>query len=120
MRRLPGTLALLVLLPAGPSWARDPAALAGNWLALWPNNTRNSMSLTYTGRGFTGTYVSDDGERCPVGGNADPRTANVAFQVQCRSWSVRMEGAVSADGRTITGTYRAYVNASGDFTMVRR
>jgi hypothetical protein len=116
---LAGAFAIL-LLPLGVCHALEPAAIAGEWQVLWPNNTRNQMSISWNGKSYVGTYRSDDGSVCSLGGNTDSGTKTIAFQVQCSTWGVRMEGMVAADGHSIQGKYYAYVNSTGSFRMDRR
>ncbi len=47
-------------------------------------------------------------------------TRRVALTIRCPRWDIRMEGIAAADGRTVSGTYQAYVGATGTFTMVKR
>jgi len=98
----------------------DAADLAGRWIVTWlDNGTKNPMSLTLKDGRFSGTYVNDTKDDCSVSGNLRESDRRVAFQVVCPKWDMRMQGVVSADYRTIDGTYQAYIDSGAKFTMTR-
>jgi hypothetical protein len=118
--RLP-VLAILLLLPSS-AFALTPAEFAGRWSVTWDNSSKNNMTLAVSGERFSGTYTNDAGASCSVTGNflAAAATAAVAFQIVCPLWDIRMDGRSTADGKSINGSYRAYVDGSGPFSMVKQ
>jgi hypothetical protein len=107
---------LLVLVLAGGAFAQSEADLSGSWTVEWlSNNSKNPMSLTLTGKRFSGSYTNDAKDSCSVSGNFDTTSNRLALQIVCPDWDIRMEGSASADGKVIEGTYRAYIDANRQF-----
>jgi hypothetical protein len=75
------------------------------------------MSLALTGGRFSGNYINDDDSSCSVSGNFDPTGRRIALQIVCPNWDIRMEGSASSDGSAVEGTYRAYIDTTGNFVM---
>ncbi len=94
--------------------------MAGAWTAVWDNNTKNVLSLAASNGQLTGTYVNDAGASCGVSGTLDSQTGHVALHVNCPGWDIDMEGTLAADGQTVAGTYLAYGNSKGQFSLSRR
>jgi hypothetical protein len=110
--------AVVALGPAAEAWAQD---ISGAWIAIWSNNnSRNDLLLGYGGGQLTGTYINDAKEHCTVSGNLLDGVRRFVLTVRCPRWDILMEGLVAADGRTASGSYRAYGSATGTFTMMRR
>jgi hypothetical protein len=110
--------AVLGLVPVAGAAAQD---ISGAWTAVWSNNNRNDLVLGYSGgQQLTGTYVNDAKAACAVTGNVLDGVKRFVLTVRCPHWDLLMEGVVAGDGRTAKGSYRAYGNATGPFTMVRR
>jgi hypothetical protein len=106
---------------AGGAFAQSGADdLAGRWTVAWPNNSKNAMSLTSKNGRFSGTYENDDKESCSVTGNFQVSNRHLAFQVVCPQWDIRMQGIASQNGKTISGSYQAYIDGAGQFTMARQ
>jgi len=113
-------LAILCLAAAipGRAFAVDSSDLTGHWTITWlANNTTNGVTLKAKGSRLSGNYINDDGASCPVHGTVYALKNVVTIQVACPRWDIRMEGQSQPDGRTISGTYRAYADAAGDFQM---
>jgi hypothetical protein len=94
--------------------------LAGRWTVAWPNNSKNTMSLTSKNGRFSGSYESDDKESCSVTGNFQISNRHLAFQIVCPKWDIRMQGIAAQNGKTISGSYQAYIDGAGQFTMARQ
>jgi len=110
---------VLALVPVA-ALALEPKDLAGLWIAKWPNNTQNSILLGYGDGRLSGTYLSDEKFACPVAGSLGRANNRIELNVRCPSWSIQMQGIVSGDGLTINGSYKAYMDAAGDFVMQKR
>jgi hypothetical protein len=112
-----------LLLPsfAGCAFAQGLADdLAGRWTVTWSNNSRNALSLTNKSGRFSGTYENDSKDSCSLTGNFLASNQRLAFQIVCPKWDIRMQGVASKDGKTISGSYQAYVDGVGKFTMTRQ
>lgn len=122
MSRVPAVLAaVLIGISAGGVFAQD-VNLSGPWIVQWPNNTRNSMTLNVGDKKvrYFGTFESDDKSTCRVTGSYQASNRRVALQITCPNWDARLQGAVSPDGRSVSGSYQAFVDSSGQFTMTRK
>jgi hypothetical protein len=105
---------------AGSAFAQNGADdLAGRWTVAWPNNSKNTMSLTSKNGRFSGSYDNDDKETCSVTGSFQLSNRHLALQIVCPKWDMRMQGIAAQDGRTINGSFQAYVDGTGQFTMTR-
>ncbi len=122
MSRIAGVLAgIIVLAGAGAALPQSSADdLAGSWIVTWDNNSKNAMSFTNKNGRFSGTYQNDNHDSCSVTGNFQAAGRKVAFQVVCPNWDIRMQGAAAANGRTIAGTYQAYIDVSNKFSMAKQ
>jgi hypothetical protein len=106
---------------AGSALAQGSADnLAGRWTVTWPDNSKNTMSLTNKNERFSGTYENDDKDSCSITGNFQTSNRKLAFQIVCPKWDIRMQGIASQNGKMISGTYQAYIDAAGKFTMVKQ
>ena len=45
---------------------------------------------------------------------------HLALQIVCPKWDIRMQGTASKDGKTIRGSYQAYVDGVGKFVMTKQ
>jgi hypothetical protein len=119
--RLPIWILLCLQGAAGSALAQSgPDALAGRWVVTWNNNSKNPVTLTLTSGRFKGIYENDGKEACSLTGNFQPSNRRLAFQIVCPRWDIRMQGVASRDARTISGSYQAYVDATGTFTMTKQ
>ena len=113
------TAVLICLL--SPSFAGFTFAhaddLAGRWAVTWSNTSRNAMSLANKSGRFSGAYDNDDKESCTVTGNFLASNRHLALQIVCPKWDIRMQGTASKDGKTIRGSYQAYVDGVGKFVV---
>jgi hypothetical protein len=110
--------ALLALVPATGAVAQD---IAGAWVAVWSNHSRNDLVLGHSGgQQLSGSYVNDAKDHCTITGNLLDGVKRFVLTVRCPHWDILMEGVVAGDSRTAKGSYRAYGNATGQFTMMRR
>jgi hypothetical protein len=94
--------------------------LAGRWTVAWPNNSKNTMTLMSKNGRFSGTYENDDKEPCSVTGNFQASNRHLAFQIVCPKWDIRMQGIASQNSKTISGSYQAYIDGTGQFTMAKQ
>jgi hypothetical protein len=76
------------------------------------------MSLSYGNGSFSGTYINDSKDSCAVSGNFDDKTSGLMLMVECPKWEIRMEGT-AASGTMVRGSYRAYGQVHGGFTMTK-
>lgn len=94
--------------------------VTGSWVAKWPNGAQNEISLRSDNGRLSGICVNDARDQCTVSGNFVETNRHIVLTIKCPRWDIRMQGTVSADGRTASGTYQAYVAASGQFTMEKQ
>jgi hypothetical protein len=87
---------------------------------LWENNSKNAMSLTNKNGRFSGTYENDQKDSCSVTGNFQSSSRSLALQIVCPNWDIRMQGIATPNGKTINGSYQAYIDATGTFTMAKQ
>ena len=102
------------------AYALNISDLDGRWTVAWPNNTKNTLRLTYSGGGYSGIYVSDDGALCPTTASFKSATGAVSFHVVCPTWNVHMNGTVAANGASVSGSYVAHGSSKGSFSMTRQ
>jgi hypothetical protein len=106
---------------AGCAFAQGLAEdLAGRWTVTWSNNSKNALSLTNRNGRFSGAYENDNKDSCSLTGNFLASNQHLALQIVCPKWDIRMQGVASQDGRTISGSYQAYVDGVGKFTMTKQ
>jgi hypothetical protein len=116
------TALLVILLMAFPGLcpAVGSRDLAGSWVIRWDNDPGNQNRLNLSGDArLTGIYINDDKSQCPVRGNLEPQTRAIALQIECPKWGIRLQGVVTADATQVSGSYQAYTDATGTFTMNR-
>jgi hypothetical protein len=94
--------------------------LAGRWTVIWSNTSKNNISLANKGGRFSGTYENDDKDSCPVTGNFLASNQHLALQIVCPKWDIRLQGTASKDGKTVRGSYQAYVDGVGKFVMTKQ
>ncbi len=116
--KLAGVVAFLASLAASASATN----LTGKWRVTWVQdaNNLNDLELTQTESSIAGIYVNDSKETCKITGTVDEAGLQLALQVACKKWGIRMEGTVSADRTTVSGNYAAYLDEKGTFVMKRR
>ena len=116
-------IALLALVFPGSAFSLNGNELSGSWTVTWPNNenkqNQNDMSLTYSDGSFSGTYINDGKDSCPVSGALAKANGHLILHIKCPKWGIEMDGTASADGKMAKGTYWAYGDASGPFTMTK-
>jgi len=116
-----GLVGLLLPSFAGFGVAQASADdLAGRWTVTWSNTSTNTLTLSNKSDRFSGTYENDDKDSCALTGNFLASNQHVAFQIVCPKWDIRMQGIVSKDGKTIRGSYQAYVDGVGRFVMTKQ
>jgi hypothetical protein len=117
------TVIPVVLLLSGIStaWAATALGPAGSWKVTWDNDQKNQNALTLklTDGRLSGDYVNDAGDKCTASGNFAAETRKLSIAVICPNWNIWMRGMVSEDGRSVDGTYEAYVDGTGSFRMAR-
>jgi hypothetical protein len=114
-------VSLLVPSFAGIGFAEAGADdLAGRWTVTWSNVSKNTMSLANKGGRFSGAYENDDKDSCSVTGNFLASNQHLALQIVCPKWDIRMQGTASRDGKTVRGSYQAYVDGVGKFVMTKQ
>ena len=92
--------------------------VTGTYKVTWipaGNSKPNLVTLADFGGVLNGIYTADSGEACPVTGTHTVNKVN--FQVTCSKFTINMDGVVSLDAYTITGTYTSPQFQSGGFTM---
>ncbi len=92
--------------------------LNGKWTIHWfvdgkEAGTRNTINLTETNGTFSGSFLADSGESCPVTGTLD--NAKAVLQVSCAKFAISLDGLLK--GNEIDGDYTAYGNSHGSFRM---
>ncbi|MEQ1752559.1 MAG: hypothetical protein ABL973_00335 [Micropepsaceae bacterium] len=110
------------LLFAALTASASATDLTGKWRVTWAQNVNNTnnLDLTQSENRITGTYVNDAKENCRITGTIDEAGTQLALQVACKTWGIRMEGTVSVDRTTVSGNYAAYLDDKGTFVMKRR
>jgi hypothetical protein len=113
-----GAALFILIVAAGQASAAD---LARRWIVRWGNDPKNenTLSLTLHDARLSGTYINDSKENCAVTGNIKKQTSKFALTIVCPRWDIRMEGSQSDNGKTAGGSYQAYIDSHGDFTMRR-
>jgi len=105
--------------------------LAGKWRITWlaggkPVAKPNTINLTESNSAgkmttLSGTFISDDGEKCAVTGHKSNDTdRQLDMSVTCATWSISITGTVAVDGQQINGGYIVhYPNGPhlGDYVM---
>jgi len=117
-------IALLALIFPGSAFCLHGNQLSGSWTVTWANDAKNqnAMSLTYKDDdgSFSGAYINDSKESCPVSGSFARTTSHLTLLVKCSTWEIEMEGTASSDAKSVKGSYRAYGDAAGTFTMTKQ
>jgi hypothetical protein len=123
-------LMLLAFTLPGISHAQT-TILAGKWRITWlangkPVSKPNTIKLTESinaGKmtNFSGTFISDDGEKCAVAGHKSNDTdRQLDMKVTCAAWSISITGTVAVDGQQINGGYTVHYPSGpslGDYVM---
>ena len=95
-------IALLALVFPGSAFSLNGNELSGDWTVTWPNNenkqNQNDMSLTYSDGSFSGTYINDGKDSCPVSGALAKANGHLILHIKCPKWGIEMDGTASADG----------------------
>ena len=107
---------------ATASLAQPPRQMdfGGSWTFTWDNNPRN-MNLGDLKQGtgtFTGTYVNDAKDKCPLVGRMSSPTA-VTLTIVCPLWEIRADGSIT-NSQLVVGSYVAYGSSRGTFQMSRK
>ena len=114
--------ALLALMLVGSAFCLDGKQLSGSWTINWPsdgkNQPQNDVSLTYRDGSFSGVYISDDKESCPVSGALAEKTGHAIFHIRCAKWGIELEGTAALNGKTIKGDYN-WPGSDGPFTLIK-
>ncbi|MGH8106237.1 MAG: hypothetical protein ACREO1_04925 [Arenimonas sp.] len=117
---IPLALGLSLAASASPSHTADQTGFTGAWTFTWendPNNTNHADLEQGTGT-FTGTYINDAKEKCPLVGRMSSPTT-VSLTIVCPDWEIKADGSIT-NSRLLGGSYRAYGSTSGIFTMLRK
>lgn len=113
---------LLCFCLAGQGLAQAPQrmSLEGSWTFIWDNDAKNTnTSALKQGAGtFTGTYVNDAKDQCPVAGRMTSASA-IALTIVCPKWEIRAEGSIT-NAQLVVGNYVAYGSSKGTFRMSRQ
>ncbi len=109
--------AVVFLLSAAGSLRADD--LIGRWLVRWDNDAKNENAMTLTARDnrLSGIYLNDSKATCTVTGNIDTKTKKFALTIVCPAWDIRMQGIQGANEASVSGSYQAYLDIQGKFTM---
>lgn len=114
--------ALYISLAASLSLAKSPQQVnfTGAWTFAWNHSYKNinHASLTQEGGAFTGTYINDKKEKCPIVGRMSSPTA-VTLTIVCPGWNLKADGVVE-NSQLVSGSYKAYETSVGTFTMSRK
>jgi hypothetical protein len=94
--------------------------LTGTWAFTWDGDPKNvNEGALEQGPGtFTGVYINDAKDRCPVAGRQTSPDA-IALTIVCPKWEIRAEGAETGAG-FMAGRYVAYGTSEGTFQMRKR
>ncbi len=114
-------IALLALIFPGSAFSLNGNELSGSWMVTWADDQKNhnEMSLTYADGSLSGTYINDSQDSCPVSGALAEANGHLILHIKCPKWGIEMDGTASAGGKTAKGTYWAYGDTSGPFTMTK-
>ncbi len=113
-------LALLALVFVGSAFCLSGSQLSGDWTVTFANDAKyqNEMSFTYSDGNFSGTYINDSKDSCPVSGTLAEATGHLILHIKCPKWGIELEGTASSDGKTIKGDYN-WPSGNGPFTMAK-
>jgi hypothetical protein len=121
LKAMAGLIGIFMQTFAGSALAQSGVDdLAGRWTVAWPNNSKNTMLLTSKNGRLSGTYEDDDKDACSVTGNFQVSNRHLAFQIVCPKWDIRMQGIAAQNGKIISGSYQAFVDGAGQFTMAKQ
>lgn len=113
---------LCISLAASVSLAKSPRQVnfTGAWTISWNHSATNINHVTLRqGAGvFTGTYINDKKEKCPIVGRMSSPAA-VTLTIVCPGWNIKADGVVE-NSKLVSGSYIAYETSSGTFTMSRK
>jgi hypothetical protein len=92
--------------------------LNGKWTLRWflgdkEAGTRNTIQLTETNGAFSGNFLADSGESCPITGTLE--NSKAVLHVTCAKFSISLDGLLK--GNEIDGDFTAYGNSHGIFRM---
>lgn len=115
--------ALCVSVAASSSQAKSSQQmnLTGEWTISWNRSATNINLVKLTHRGaasFTGRYIDDDKQACPVTGKMISPTS-VTLTIACIGWEATVDGSIR-NPKLISGNYTAYKTSTGTFTMSRQ
>ncbi len=115
--------ALCMSLAASVGLAKSPQQVnfTGVWTISWNHSATNTNIVKLTHRGaasFTGTYIDDDRQACPVTGKVISPTT-ITLTIACIAWESKIDGSVK-NSKLISGSYKAYKTSTGTFTMSRK
>lgn len=112
------TLCLSIAATAG--LAQPPMDLAGSWMFTWDNDPKNANpgDLKPGPGTFTGTYINDSKDKCPLVGRLRSPTT-VTITIVCPAWEIRAEGSIT-NSQLVVGSYVAYGSSKGTFRMSRK
>jgi hypothetical protein len=93
--------------------------LSGSWTFTWDNDDKNTNRVTLRQEAgtFTGAYMNDSGQSCPVAGRFSSATG-IVLVIMCPGWDIESEGSIVSSS-LITGKYLAYGDSAGDFRLSR-
>jgi hypothetical protein len=122
MRSLLNTAVFYVFLviSAQPAIAAPETDLTGTWTFTWDNDPKNSNIATVRTKDgtFTGIYTNDSKDKCPLAGRMIP-PGKVKIAIVCPKWDIVAEGAIGS-ANSASGSYIAYGDSKGTFTMSRK
>src|SRR5688500_2400979 len=91
-----GMLCFCLAVTQALAQALQQMSLEGAWTFVWDNDSRNTnASNLKQGAGtFTGTYINDANDQCPVAGRMTSAKA-IALTIVCPRWEIRAEGSIT-------------------------
>ena len=94
--------------------------LTGSWTFTWDGDAKNAnpADLKQGAGTFSGIYVNDAKDKCPIAGRMASPTA-IALTIACPKWEIRAEGSIR-NANSVSGNYVAYGSSKGTFQMSRK
>ena len=115
-----GMLCFCLAVTKGLAQAPQQMSLEGSWTFIWDNNSKNTNAgnLKQGAGTFTGTYINDAKENCPLVGRMTSPTA-ITIAIVCPRWEIRADGSIT-NSQLVVGNYVAYGSSKGTFQMSRK
>ena len=115
-----GMLCFCLAVTKSLAQAPQQTSLEGSWTFIWDNDSKNTNTgdLKQGAGTFTGTYINDAKDKCPLVGRMTSPTA-ITITIVCPRWEIRTAGSIT-NSQLVVGNYVAYGSSKGTFQMSRR